>query len=231
MGAHSSYVALETADIALAGNDLRNVAAVVELSGHALRVVRQNYTLAIGVNLAGITAGAGGSIQPRPRGPAAQHRQHRRRRQLRPTGATHAAPAARRHRTAAGRTAGGVARALIHSYSYSDGARWRLGSRLGYLLQDLERLAAEAERQEQEQELREADQRRRWYAAVARAREKQIEQHRVMVLTGQMRAWRQAADSRAFYQAARARAGDALGGRSCPGRPRSTPCPRRWDVR
>jgi cation transport ATPase len=31
MGAHSSHVALETADIALAGNDLRNVAAVVEL--------------------------------------------------------------------------------------------------------------------------------------------------------------------------------------------------------
>lgn len=96
-----------------------------------------------------------------------------------------------------------------HSYSYSDSARWTLESRLGHLLQDLERLAAEADRREQEKELREAEQRRRWYAAVARAREQQIEQHRATVLTGQIRAWRQAAEIRAFCQAARVRAGDA----------------------
>lgn len=42
---------LRAADIALAGIDLRQVAAVVELSRHTLRVVRQNYGLAIGVNL------------------------------------------------------------------------------------------------------------------------------------------------------------------------------------
>jgi cation-transporting P-type ATPase C len=64
MGAHSSHVALETADIALAGNDLNQVAAVVELSRHTLRVVRQNYGLAIGVNPVGLGAGAGGSINP-----------------------------------------------------------------------------------------------------------------------------------------------------------------------
>ncbi|WP_246203459.1 hypothetical protein [Streptomyces tailanensis] len=68
MGEHSSHVALETADIALAGNDLRQVAAVVELSRHTLRVVRRNYGLAIGVNLAGLLAGllagAGGSLNP-----------------------------------------------------------------------------------------------------------------------------------------------------------------------
>ncbi|WP_328875523.1 cation-translocating P-type ATPase [Streptomyces sp. NBC_00287] len=64
MGEHSSHVALETADIALAGNDLRQVAAVVELSRHTLRVVRQNYGLAIGVNLAGLLASAGGSLNP-----------------------------------------------------------------------------------------------------------------------------------------------------------------------
>lgn len=95
-----------------------------------------------------------------------------------------------------------------HSYSYSDGARWTLESRLGHLLQDLERLAAGADRREQEKELREAEQRRRWYAAVARAREQQIEQHRATVLAGQIRAWRQAAEIRAFCQAACARAGD-----------------------
>ncbi|WKX69023.1 cation-translocating P-type ATPase [Streptomyces sp. XD-27] len=64
MGEHSSHVALETADIALAGNDLRQVPAVVELSRHTLRVVRQNYGLAIGVNMLGLAAGAGGSISP-----------------------------------------------------------------------------------------------------------------------------------------------------------------------
>ncbi|MEU5305621.1 cation-translocating P-type ATPase [Streptomyces noursei] len=64
MGAHSSHVALETADIALPGDDLRQVPAVVELSRHTLRVVRQNYGLAIGVNLLGLAAGAGGSINP-----------------------------------------------------------------------------------------------------------------------------------------------------------------------
>ncbi|MET7479838.1 hypothetical protein ABZT17_36520 [Streptomyces sp. NPDC005648] len=41
-----------------------------------------------------------------------------------------------------------------HSYSYSDGARWTLESRLGLLLQDLERLAAEAERREHPPTLR-----------------------------------------------------------------------------
>ncbi|MFE7358319.1 hypothetical protein ACFU8Q_35740 [Streptomyces sp. NPDC057543] len=96
-----------------------------------------------------------------------------------------------------------------HSYSYSNGARWTLESRLGHLLQDLERIAAEADRREQEKELREAEQRRRWYAAVARAREQQIEQHRATVLIEQIRAWRQADEIRAFCEAARARAGDA----------------------
>ncbi|MCL7494998.1 hypothetical protein M8I34_26860 [Streptomyces sp. MCA2] len=64
MGAHSSHVALETADIALPGDYLRQVPAVVELSRHTLRVVRQNYGLAIGVSLLGPVVGAGGSINP-----------------------------------------------------------------------------------------------------------------------------------------------------------------------
>jgi manganese/zinc-transporting P-type ATPase C len=64
MGTHSSHVALETADIAVASNDLQQVAAVVELSQHTLRVVRQNYALALGVNVLGLLAGAGGSINP-----------------------------------------------------------------------------------------------------------------------------------------------------------------------
>ncbi|MBC9729994.1 hypothetical protein [Streptomyces sp. TRM68367] len=53
-----------------------------------------------------------------------------------------------------------------HAYSYSDGARWTSESRLGRLLQKLEHLAADAERQQREKELREAEQRHRWYAAI-----------------------------------------------------------------
>ncbi|MGW3927522.1 hypothetical protein ACWECC_05400 [Streptomyces microflavus] len=96
-----------------------------------------------------------------------------------------------------------------HSYTHSDGARWTLESRLGHLLQDLEHLAAEGERRDREQELLEAERRRRWYAAIAQAREHQIDQHRAKVLGEQMRAWNQAAEIRGFCQAARARAGTA----------------------
>ncbi|MEU7383305.1 DUF1490 family protein [Streptomyces sp. NPDC042207] len=50
--------------VSIAGNDLRQVTAVVELSRHTLRVVRQNYGLAIGVDLLGLLASAGGSMNP-----------------------------------------------------------------------------------------------------------------------------------------------------------------------
>ncbi|MFI2314261.1 hypothetical protein [Streptomyces sp. CB00072] len=98
-----------------------------------------------------------------------------------------------------------------HSYTYSDGARWTLESRLGLLLQGLEHRAAESERRKQEAELREAEQQREWYAAVARARELQIEQHRAKVLVEQAKSWSRAEEIRAFCLAARARtAGDTV---------------------
>lgn len=96
-----------------------------------------------------------------------------------------------------------------HSYAHSDGARWTLESRLGHLLQDLEHLAAEGERRDREQELLEAERRSRWYAAIAQAREQQIDHQRAKVLAEQMRAWNQAAEIRAFCQAARARTDSA----------------------
>jgi hypothetical protein len=92
-----------------------------------------------------------------------------------------------------------------HSYTYSDGARWTLESRLGHLLRDLEHRAAETERQQREEELRKAEQWRRWHAVVAQAREQQIEHHRAKVLVEQMEAWRQADGIRAFCHAARTR--------------------------
>jgi cation-transporting P-type ATPase C len=64
MGSHASDVAIETADITLVGSDLANVAAVIQLSRRTMTVIRQNYGLAIGVNVMGLLAGAGGGLSP-----------------------------------------------------------------------------------------------------------------------------------------------------------------------
>ncbi|MFI8888227.1 hypothetical protein [Streptomyces sp. NPDC053813] len=90
-----------------------------------------------------------------------------------------------------------------HSYTYRDSARWTLESRLGHFLHDLEQRAAAAEHQQQEEELRKVEQRRRWYAAVAQARERQVEHYRAEVLVEQVEAWHQADRIRAFCRAAR----------------------------
>ena len=59
-----SDVAIEAADIALVGDDLRQVAAIVRLSQYTLGVVRWNFTAAIGVNALGIALGALGIMSP-----------------------------------------------------------------------------------------------------------------------------------------------------------------------
>ena len=64
MGTAGSDVAIEAADISLAGDDLRDVATVLDLSRHTLAVVKQNYGLALGVNSAGIVVGAAGALSP-----------------------------------------------------------------------------------------------------------------------------------------------------------------------
>jgi cation-transporting P-type ATPase C len=64
LGATASDVAIEAADITLASDDLHAVADTVALSRRTLRVIRQNYALAIGVNALGLLAGAGGSLNP-----------------------------------------------------------------------------------------------------------------------------------------------------------------------
>jgi cation-transporting P-type ATPase C len=64
MGAAASDVAIEAADITLAGGDLQAVADTIALSRRTLRVIRQNYALAIGVNTLGLLAGAGGGLNP-----------------------------------------------------------------------------------------------------------------------------------------------------------------------
>jgi manganese/zinc-transporting P-type ATPase C len=64
MGASGSDVAIETADVALASDDLRHVADVVQISRRTMRAIRQNYGIAVGVNSAGLVLAAAGRINP-----------------------------------------------------------------------------------------------------------------------------------------------------------------------
>lgn len=64
MGAGGSDVAVETADVALASDDLTHVADVMDISRRTMRVVRQNYGMALGVNSIGLCLAAAGTINP-----------------------------------------------------------------------------------------------------------------------------------------------------------------------
>jgi cation-transporting P-type ATPase C len=64
MGLSATDVAVETADVALAGSHLPHVVAVIDLGRRTLQVVRQNYALAIGVNTLGLLAGTLGTLNP-----------------------------------------------------------------------------------------------------------------------------------------------------------------------
>jgi cation-transporting P-type ATPase C len=64
IGTGGADVAIEAADVALASSDIREVAAVIHQSRQTMRVVRQNYGLALGVNGAGILIGALGALNP-----------------------------------------------------------------------------------------------------------------------------------------------------------------------
>jgi len=64
MGTAGSDVAIEAADIALAANDIHGVVTTVRLSRHTLRIIRQNYVMALGLNAGGVVIGAMGGINP-----------------------------------------------------------------------------------------------------------------------------------------------------------------------
>lgn len=64
MGLAGTDVAVETADIALARDDLAMLPAVGDLGDHTLGVIRQNYGMAIAVNAIGLLIGAGGALSP-----------------------------------------------------------------------------------------------------------------------------------------------------------------------
>jgi cation-transporting P-type ATPase C len=64
MGAGGSDIAVETADVALASDNLQHLADVMDISRNTMRVVRQNYTIAVGVNSVGLGFAAAGTINP-----------------------------------------------------------------------------------------------------------------------------------------------------------------------
>ena len=72
MGTAGSDVAIETADIALAADDLRNVSSVVQISRQTMSVVRQNYGLALGDQFHRSLLGCGRLNQSNYRGSIAQ---------------------------------------------------------------------------------------------------------------------------------------------------------------
>lgn len=64
MGLAGTDVAVETADVALANDNLHRLLDVSDLGSRAVQVIRENYEMAIAVNAAGLLMGAGGALSP-----------------------------------------------------------------------------------------------------------------------------------------------------------------------
>lgn len=64
MGISGTDVAVETADVALAGDDLRKLLDLRQLSGRSLGLIRQNYGMSIAVNALGLAVSAAGALSP-----------------------------------------------------------------------------------------------------------------------------------------------------------------------
>ncbi|AZI58973.1 cation-translocating P-type ATPase [Nakamurella antarctica] len=64
MGISGTDVAVETADVALAGDDLRKLLDLRDLGKHAIAVIGQNYGMSIAVNAIGLAVSTGGALSP-----------------------------------------------------------------------------------------------------------------------------------------------------------------------
>ncbi|SDG25697.1 heavy metal translocating P-type ATPase [Klenkia brasiliensis] len=64
MGVSGTDVAVETADVALVGDDLRHLLDLRDLGGRTLHIVRQNYGMSIAVNGVGLLVAGGGALSP-----------------------------------------------------------------------------------------------------------------------------------------------------------------------
>jgi cation-transporting P-type ATPase C len=64
MGVGGTNVAVETADVALAADDLRALLDLRDLGRRSITLIRQNYGMSIAVNAAGPVVSAGGALSP-----------------------------------------------------------------------------------------------------------------------------------------------------------------------
>ncbi|WP_051533913.1 heavy metal translocating P-type ATPase [Desulfitibacter alkalitolerans] len=64
LGTGGTDVAIETANIVLAGDNPEKIYSLIALSNHTLEVIRQNFIFAIGINALGLLLGAGKIITP-----------------------------------------------------------------------------------------------------------------------------------------------------------------------
>lgn len=64
MGLAGTDVAVETADVALANDDLHRLLDIRDLGARAVDVIRENYGMSIAVNAVGLIIGAGGALSP-----------------------------------------------------------------------------------------------------------------------------------------------------------------------
>ena len=64
MGVAGTDVAVETADVALAADDLRALLDLRDLGRRSITLIRQNYGMSIAVNAAGLVVSAGGALSP-----------------------------------------------------------------------------------------------------------------------------------------------------------------------
>jgi cation-transporting P-type ATPase C len=64
MGVSGTDVAVETADVALAADNLRALLDLRELGRRTITAIRQNYGMSIAVNTAGLLVSAGGALSP-----------------------------------------------------------------------------------------------------------------------------------------------------------------------
>ncbi|ODU07292.1 MAG: copper-transporting ATPase [Pseudonocardia sp. SCN 72-86] len=64
MGVGGTDVAVETADVALAGDDLRTLLDLRDLGRRSITLIQQNYGMSIAVNAAGLAVSAAGALSP-----------------------------------------------------------------------------------------------------------------------------------------------------------------------
>src|SRR5207247_2480016 len=82
--------------------------------------------------------------------------------------------------------------------------RWTLEDRLPQLMRELETQGVEAEERRLAAEREEAERQRQWEQAMAQAKRRLVEDHRIDVLRKRVRAWQEADAIRAYCDAVEA---------------------------